>query len=76
MDNNTGHQTLDSMGQPKKAIRDVIDVVRHGDKIVIPEGLNLERVDAVIHARINTRTKSSSRSQRSMRPSSSKWRTP
>jgi transitional endoplasmic reticulum ATPase len=45
-------QTLDSMGQPKKGIRDVIDVVRHGEKIVIPDGLSLERVDAVIHARI------------------------
>jgi transitional endoplasmic reticulum ATPase len=45
-------QTLDQMGQAKKGIRDVIDVRRHGDAIVIPEGLTLERVDAVIHARI------------------------
>lgn len=45
-------QTLDTMGAQKKAIRDVIEVKRHGNAIVIPEGLTLERVDAVIHARI------------------------
>lgn len=45
-------QTLESMGKEKQGIRDVINVVRHGDKIVIPEGLSLERVDKVIHARL------------------------
>lgn len=45
-------QTLSETGGAKKGVRDVIDVVRHGDKIIIPEGLTLERVDAVIHAKI------------------------
>ncbi len=46
-------QTLDTMGQQKKQIRDVIEVVRHGDKVIIPEGLTLARVDAVLHARMD-----------------------
>lgn len=45
-------QTIDQMGQQKKGIRDVINVVRHGEAIVIPEGLTLARVDEVIHARM------------------------
>lgn len=45
-------QTLDQMGTAKKAIRDVVEVRRHGDAIVIPESLDLARVDAVIHARM------------------------
>ena len=46
-------QTIDQMGQAKKAIRDVIEVKRHGNAIVIPDGLTLERVDQVIHARMD-----------------------
>jgi transitional endoplasmic reticulum ATPase len=44
--------TLDTAGSKGKKIKDVIDVVRHGDKLIIPEGLDLPRVDAVIHARM------------------------
>lgn len=44
--------TLAEAGQKSKGVRDVVDVVRHGDKLVIPETLTLERADAAIHARI------------------------
>lgn len=46
-------QTIDQMGQAKKQIRDVIEVRRHGNAIIIPETLTLERVDQVIHARLD-----------------------
>jgi len=45
-------QTLDQMGQAKKAIRDVVEVRKHGEAIIIPETMNLEQVDKVIHARL------------------------
>jgi transitional endoplasmic reticulum ATPase len=44
--------TLENAGSKKKTITDVVDVQRHGDKLIIPEGLTLERVDKVIHARM------------------------
>lgn len=44
--------TLSEMGPAKKNIRDVIDVQRHGKAIVIPEDLSLERVDKVLHAKM------------------------
>lgn len=46
-------QTLSEMGAQKpKTVRDVIDVKRHGDAIVIPEDMTLERVDKVLHAKM------------------------
>lgn len=44
--------TLDQAGQPKKGVRDVVEVVRHGEQLVIPSTLTLERADEAIHARI------------------------
>lgn len=44
--------TLDQAGAKKKTINDVVEVKRHGDALIIPEGLTLERVDKVIHARM------------------------
>lgn len=44
--------TLDQAQNKSKTIHDVVDVVRHGDKLIIPEGMDLPRVDAVIHARM------------------------
>ena len=46
-------QTIDQMGQAHKAIRDVVEVRRHGEAIIIPESLSLERVRDVINARID-----------------------
>jgi transitional endoplasmic reticulum ATPase len=45
-------QTIDKMGQAKREIRDIVEVRRHGSAIIIPETLDLPRVDAVIHARM------------------------
>jgi transitional endoplasmic reticulum ATPase len=39
-------------GDKSKSIRDVVEVKRHGDALIIPEGMDLPRVDAVIHARM------------------------
>jgi len=44
--------TLANAGPPKKGIKDIIEVKRHGEALVIPEGLSLERADEAIHARI------------------------
>jgi transitional endoplasmic reticulum ATPase len=45
--------TLNEAGKQQKAINDVVDVVRHGDQFVIPNGLSLERADKVLHARMD-----------------------
>lgn len=45
-------QTLAEMGAKKKTIHDVVDVIRHGDKLIIPATLTLERADAALHARM------------------------
>jgi ATPase family protein associated with various cellular activities (AAA) len=45
-------QSLSEMGSNKKQIQDVIEVVRHGDQLVIPEALDLPRVDKIIHAKM------------------------
>jgi transitional endoplasmic reticulum ATPase len=44
--------TLANAGQPSKGIRDVVDVQHHGDALVIPRTLTLERADEVLHARM------------------------
>lgn len=45
--------TLDTIQDKSRTIHDVVDVRRHGDALVIPEGMTLPRVDAVIHARMD-----------------------
>jgi transitional endoplasmic reticulum ATPase len=52
MTTETKGKTLDQAGQAKKGVRDVVDVVRHGQQLVIPETLTLERAKAAIEARI------------------------
>lgn len=49
--NSTG-KTLDQAGAQSKGVRDVVEVVRHGEKLIIPETLTLERAKAAIEARI------------------------
>lgn len=44
--------TLANAGKPAKGIKDVVDVRRHGDALIIPESLTLERALAAIQARI------------------------
>jgi len=43
---------LDKAGAAAKKLVDVVEVKRHGDAIIIPESLTLERADAAIHARM------------------------
>lgn len=45
--------TLDNVKKETKVKIDVVEVVKHGDRLVIPEGMTLERVDKVIHDRMN-----------------------
>lgn len=44
--------TLANAQSNSKQIRDVVEVKRHGEALIIPEGMDLPRVDAVIHARM------------------------
>lgn len=44
--------TLGDTPQDKQKTVDVVNVVRHGDSLVIPENMSLERVDKVIHQKI------------------------
>lgn len=44
--------TLSTAGPKAKSINDVVEVKRHGEAIVIPESLTLERADKAIHARM------------------------
>lgn len=45
-------KTLDQAGNPSKGVRDVVEVVQHGEQLVIPSSLSLERALAAIQARI------------------------